>query len=164
MSANDMNSQYWGSRCLAEGSGAPSQGGCASGDSVHQDDQAESRTASSFANGVSGSAAESSAQSQQTQQVYASYPPASAYRSDKNRIVAGLLAIFLGSLGIHKFYLGYNSAGFIMLAVTIIGSIFTLGLAGMVMQVIGIVEGIIYLTQDQQAFDRTYAYGSKEWF
>ena len=90
--------------------------------------------------------------------------PQQVYRSGKDRIVAGLLAILLGGFGIHKFYLGYNSVGFIMLGVSILGSIFTLGLAGMVMWVIGIVEGIIYLTNDQQSFDHTYVYNMKEWF
>lgn len=90
--------------------------------------------------------------------------PRPTYDSGKNHITAGLLAIFLGGLGIHKFYLGCNSVGFIMLGVTILGSIFTLGLAGMVMWVIGVVEGIIYLSKDQETFDRTYVYGMKEWF
>ncbi|MEG0146971.1 MAG: NINE protein, partial [Raoultibacter sp.] len=55
------------------------------------------------------------------------------YVQTKDHVAAGLLAIFLGSLGIHKFYLGYNTAGFIMLAVTTIGSLLTFGLAGAVM-------------------------------
>ncbi len=33
----------------------------------------------------------------------------------KNRIIAGLLAVFLGSLGIHDFYLGYSKRGVIHL-------------------------------------------------
>ena len=35
----------------------------------------------------------------------------------KDHVAAGLLAIFLGVFGVHKFYLGCNQAGFIMLAV-----------------------------------------------
>ena len=50
----------------------------------------------------------------------------------KDHVSAGLLAIFLGVFGIHKFYLGSNQAGFIMLAVSIIGGIFTFGLAAAV--------------------------------
>ena len=84
--------------------------------------------------------------------------------SGKDHVAAGLLAIFLGGVGIHKFYLGYNSVGFIMLGVTILGSIFTLGLAGLVMELIGIIEGIIYLSKDQHTFDWTYVYNVKEWF
>ncbi|MGN0262539.1 MAG: TM2 domain-containing protein [Eggerthellaceae bacterium] len=82
----------------------------------------------------------------------------------KSHVAAGLLAIFLGCFGIHKFYLGYNSTGIIMLAVTVIGSIFSLGLAGMVMGVIALIEGIIYLAMGQVCFDRTYVQNKKEWF
>lgn len=95
---------------------------------------------------------------QQQQQTYRPYV------ASKDHVAAGLLAIFLGSLGIHKFYLGYNTAGFIMLGVTILGSIFTLGIAGAVMGVISLIEGIIYLTKSQGAFDAEYVYGQKEWF
>lgn len=94
----------------------------------------------------------------QTQQGY------SPYVATKDHVAAGLLAIFLGSLGIHKFYLGYNTAGFIMLGVTIIGSLFTLGLAAGVMGLIALIEGIIYLTKNQTAFDAEYVYSHKEWF
>ena len=48
---------------------------------------------------------------------------------EKDHVGAGLLAIFVGPLGIHKFYLGYNDAGFITLAITVVGSICTLGVA-----------------------------------
>ena len=82
----------------------------------------------------------------------------------KDHIAAALLAIFLGTLGIHKFYLGYNQAGFIMLAVSILGSLFTFGLAAMVMSLIAFIEGIIYLVKSQQEFDSIYVYNKKEWF
>ena len=82
----------------------------------------------------------------------------------KDHVAAGLLAIFLGALGIHKFYLGYNTAGFIMLAVTILGSLFTFGLAGGVMWVIGIIEGILYLTKSQSEFEQMYVVNKREWF
>ena len=82
----------------------------------------------------------------------------------KDHVAAGLLAIFLGCLGIHKFYLGYNTPGFIMLAVTVIGSVFSLGIAGLVMLVISVVEGIIYLSKTQTEFERIYVFDHKEWF
>lgn len=73
------------------------------------------------------------------------------------KIAAGLLAIFLGSLGIHKFYLGYSTAGIIMLVI----SLFT---CGAVMAAIGLIEGIIYLTRSDEEFVATYVIGKKEWF
>lgn len=68
-----------------------------------------------------------------------------AAASPKSKIAAGLLAIFPGTLGIHKFYLGYTSAGIIMLLVTLFGSLVLIGPA--VMGVIALIEGIIYLTK-----------------
>ena len=82
----------------------------------------------------------------------------------KDHVSAGLFAVFLGLFGIHKFYLGYNKAGFIMLAMTVIGGICTLGLAAAVIWLIAIVEGIIYLTRSQTDFDRIYVQGQREWF
>ena len=82
----------------------------------------------------------------------------------KNHIAASLLGIFLGSLGIHKFYLGYTREGVIMLLVTILGSLLTLGLSGLAMEVVGIVEGIIYLTKSDEEFYYTYEQGQKPWF
>ena len=79
-------------------------------------------------------------------------------------MAAGLLAIFLGIFGVHKFYLGYNTAGFIMLAITILGSIFTIGVAAGAMWIISIIEGIIYLAKSQSEFDAVYVANKKEWF
>lgn len=102
-----------------------------------------------------------------TQQPYGqSYqqPYAQASSCSKDHVAAGLLAIFLGSLGIHKFYLGYNTPGFIMLAVSVVGSIFSLGLAGLAMVVISIVEGVLYLSKSQTEFEQIYVFNKKEWF
>ena len=87
-----------------------------------------------------------------------------ATQTSKDHVAAGLLGIFLGSLGIHKFYLGYNKPGFIMLAVTVLGSILTFGLAGAIMCLIAFIEGVIYLTKSQSDFERIYVFGQKEWF
>ncbi len=77
----------------------------------------------------------------------------------KEKIPAGVLAILLGSLGIHKFYLGYNKEGLIMLLV----SLLTAGVGAAVMQVIGIVEGVIYLTKSDEDFQNTYVQNYKGW-
>lgn len=95
------------------------------------------------------------------QQPYYQYAPVVA---SKDHVAAGLLAIFLGSLGIHKFYLGYNTAGFIMLAVTILGGLITLGLAAAVMGVIAFIEGILYLVKSQTEFEQIYVFNKREWF
>ena len=76
------------------------------------------------------------------------------------KLVAGILGILIGGLGIHKFVLGYQKEGLTMLLVSVL-SCFTL--AG-VMHVIGIIEGIMYLTKSDEEFVRTYIYGRKGWF
>jgi TM2 domain-containing membrane protein YozV len=82
-------------------------------------------------------------------------------KPDQNqKIAAGICAILLGSLGIHKFILGYTTEGVIMLLLTIL----TCGIAGIVMSVIGIAEGIIYLTKTDQEFIDTYVVNKKGWF
>jgi TM2 domain-containing membrane protein YozV len=77
-----------------------------------------------------------------------------------NRILAGVFGMLLGALGIHKFILGYTSAGIIMLIVTIA----TCGYGGIVMGIIGFVEGIIYLTKSDAEFHRDYVISRKFWF
>ena len=85
--------------------------------------------------------------------------PASAIPST-NRVAAGVLAIVLGSLGIHKFILGRVGAGLVMLLVTLV----TCGWGGLVMNLIGIIEGIIYLTRTEEQFYWEYVVGKKSWF
>ena len=84
--------------------------------------------------------------------------------SPKNHVVAGLLALFLGALGIHKFYLGYNREGVIMLLVTLLGSLLTFGIAAAVMEVIAFIEAIIYFVKSDEDFYYTYELGNKPWF
>ncbi|HSI64710.1 MAG TPA: TM2 domain-containing protein [Candidatus Saccharimonadia bacterium] len=84
--------------------------------------------------------------------------PVTGNKVDKTTV--GICAILLGSLGIHKFLLGFQTEGIIMLVATVV----TCGMAGMVVGVIGIIEGIIYLTMSQEDFDRTYVQGKKKWF
>lgn len=83
---------------------------------------------------------------------------------EKSKIAAGILGLLLGCLGIHKFYLGYTGEGVIMLLVTVVGSFFTCGLSASVMAVIGLVEGIIYLTKSDEEFDAIYVRGRHKWF
>jgi TM2 domain-containing membrane protein YozV len=80
--------------------------------------------------------------------------------ASNKKLAAGLSGIFLGFLGIHKFVLGYTTAGVIMLVVTLV----TCGLGGFVMGIIGLIEGIIYLTKTPEGFQALYIDGRKEWF
>jgi TM2 domain-containing membrane protein YozV len=79
------------------------------------------------------------------------YPKA---QPENKKIIAGVLAIVLGGLGIHKFILGYTQEGIIQLLI---------GLCG-IGYIIGIIEGIIYLTKTDEEFYQTYQVGKKGWF
>ena len=76
------------------------------------------------------------------------------------KIVAGILAIVVGSLGVHKFILGYTTEGLIMLLCTVL----TCGILGIAMSVVGIIEGIMYLTKSDEEFVTTYIQNKKGWF
>jgi TM2 domain-containing membrane protein YozV len=89
-----------------------------------------------------------------------SVPPSTVAARAANKIPAGILGILLGSLGIHKFILGYTRAGLIMLLVTVL----TCGLAAVVFHIIGIIEGILYLCKSDEEFVRVYVDGRREWF
>lgn len=76
------------------------------------------------------------------------------------KVPAGILAILLGTLGIHKFFLGYTKQGVIMLLV----SLLTFGFGAGLMGIIGLIEGILYLTKSDEEFTATYQAGRKGWF
>lgn len=84
-----------------------------------------------------------------------------AYDSSK-KILAGIMGILFGGLGIHKFVLGYTKAGLIMLLCSVLG--FILILPPIVMGIIGFIEGIIYLTKSDADFYATYVANEKQWF
>jgi TM2 domain-containing membrane protein YozV len=65
----------------------------------------------------------------------------------KNKGVAALFGILLGAFGVHKFYLGQPGMGILYLL------LFWTGIPS----IVGLVEGIIYLTMSDQEF--TYKYG-----
>lgn len=87
-------------------------------------------------------------------------PPIASNPRASNKIPAGVCGILLGAFGVHKFILGYTGAGFIMLLV----SLLSCGTVYPVMHIIGLVEGVIYLTKTDDEFVRLYVDGRKEWF
>lgn len=80
------------------------------------------------------------------------------------RLAAGICGILLGSLGVHKFILGYSTEGVITLLVSLVGGFVTCGISTLAMNIIGIVEGIIYLTKSDEEFSQTYILNKKGWF
>ena len=84
--------------------------------------------------------------------------------NESKRILTAVLAILLGSLGVHKFVLGLTTPGIIMLVVTIALGAPTCGIGISVMALIGIIEGIIYLTKTDEEFHQIYEVEKKAWF
>lgn len=96
-------------------------------------------------------------------------PLADAFGGErKNPIVAGLLALFLGGLGVHKFYLGYNQAGVVLLVCTILSWFLSMILIGilplMAIGIIVLIEAILYLVKGEEEFNRIYVEGNRPWF
>lgn len=75
---------------------------------------------------------------------------------ESKRILAGILGIVLGGLGVHRFILGDAPGGIIRIVITFV----TCGIGA----VIGLIEGIIYLTKSDEEFDQIYVQGKKGWF
>ena len=72
------------------------------------------------------------------------------------RMMSGLMGIFLGGFGVHKFVLGYTTEGILQIVITI----FTCGIGS----VIGLIEGILYLTKSDAEFVQTYQVNRRGWF
>ncbi len=68
----------------------------------------------------------------------------------KNKLAAGLLGIFLGGLGIHKFYLGQTGRGILYLV------FFWTGIPA----IIGFIEGIVLIASSDEAFNAKYNGGA----
>ena len=92
-----------------------------------------------------------------TQPTYSTRPV-----SRKSRVAAGLLAIFCGILGFHKFYLGYISAGIIMFLLTFF--LWWTIVVPLAMFLVSIIEGVMYLTKSDEEFQRIYVQSQKDWF
>ncbi|WP_337102845.1 TM2 domain-containing protein [Paenibacillus sp. YIM B09110] len=76
-----------------------------------------------------------------------SQPQYNPYVSEKNKVLAGILAILFGGLGVHKFYLGSIGWGivYVIFSMTFIPAF------------VGIIEGIIYLCTPNDRFQAKYS-------
>ncbi|WP_347172846.1 TM2 domain-containing protein [Polaribacter uvawellassae] len=81
-------------------------------------------------------------------------------KQESKRVISGILGIILGSLGIHKFVLGYTTEGIVMLLLSVV----TCGIGAWLMGLIGLIEGIIYLTKSDEEFIQVYQENKKGWF
>jgi len=68
----------------------------------------------------------------------------------KDKTLAGLLALILGTLGIHRFYLGQTKLGILYIILLFTG----------ISAILGLIDAVLFLTMDQEDFD--YKYNNKE--
>ncbi len=78
-------------------------------------------------------------------------PAPAAVVSDRNKLVAALLAFFIGVLGVHRFYLGRTGSGIVMLvlSITVVGLLLTVPWS--------IIDMIRYLVMSDEEFAARYA-------
>lgn len=88
--------------------------------------------------------------------------PSGSSGKDK-KILAGVMGILFGGLGIHKFILGYTTEAVIQLIVGLVILILSCGALFFIPAIFGLVEGIIYLTKSDEEFERIYIQGRKGW-
>jgi TM2 domain-containing membrane protein YozV len=88
----------------------------------------------------------------------------------EKKLAAGLCGILLGGFGVHKFILGYQNEGIIMLVGYLAAIVITMITCGigfplmLIPAVVGIIEGIMYLTKSDEEFVQTYIVNKKPWF
>ena len=90
------------------------------------------------------------------------------YPQENKKVIAGILSLLFGSLGVHKFVLGYQKEGVILLVATFVGYLTMCIMIGIPILIatgtVGLIEGIIYLTKSDEEFYSIYQQGRKPWF
>lgn len=74
-----------------------------------------------------------------------------AVKGDVSRVTAGVLGIFCGNFGIHRFYMGHTNAGIVYLVVGIVTGTSVSSIAG-------VIDGVIYLLATDDEFNAKYAH------
>lgn len=72
---------------------------------------------------------------------------------ESDRVVVGLLAVFLGLFGAHKFHQGATKLGIMYLLIFWTG----------VPAILGVIEGVIILTTSDEIYEQKYADGAILW-
>lgn len=76
-------------------------------------------------------------------------------KTNKSKVVAGVLALFFGGLGIHKFYLGQIGLGILYVCCTFFGFLL-LFIPTIIIGVIAFVEAIVYFCTSDEEFNNKY--------
>lgn len=126
------------------------------GDDLKKGAEEAAESAKEFANDAAETAKELAGEAKEAVSDFADEAREMFDSQENKKMIAGVLGIVLGSLGIHKFILGYTKEGIIQIVITFV----TCGFGS----IIGLIEGIIYLTKSDEEFYQTYQVGKKPWF
>ena len=80
------------------------------------------------------------------------------------KTTAGVLGIFFGAFGAHKFVLGYKQEGFIYLGVSVVVGAISCGAALFITSTLALVESILLLTKTPEEFKKKYIDTKTPWF
>ena len=80
------------------------------------------------------------------------------------KTTAGILGLFFGAFGAHKFVLGYKKEGFIYLGVSVVVGAITCGAALVITSTLALIESIMLLTKTPEEFKRKYIDMKTPWF
>src|SRR5215203_2608407 len=83
-------------------------------------------------------------------------PPYNKEEVASKKMMCGILGIVLGGFGIHRFLLGDTTGGILRIVIFVV----TCGAGGL----IGLIEGILYLTKSDEQFYQEYIVNKKAWF
>jgi len=112
--------------------------------SYAQQEQQEAQQQYAYNNPTTGSA------SNAFDNVFANGP------SGKSRGIAGLLAILLGFIGLHYFYLNKTTAGVVFLIITILSC----GILGTLVWLVSVIQGVLFFTMTQEEFEQKWVYSN----
>ncbi len=107
------------------------------------------------AEGAKEAAKDFAEEAKETAQEFSDSVKESFNNQENKKVLAGVLAILIGSFGVHKFILGYTKEGILQILLS-----FLCGIGG----IIALIEGIMYLTKSDEEFYQTYQVGRKPWF
>ena len=125
------------------------------GDDLKKGAESAKENAKEFAEDAKETAKEFADEAKETAKEFSDSVKETFNSQENKKVLAGVLAILIGSLGIHKFILGYTKEGILHILLS-----FLCGLGG----IIALIEGIMYLTKSDEEFYQTYQVGKKPWF
>lgn len=117
---------------------------------------------------LKGKAGDLANEAKETAQDFTKNAKETFLKTENKKVLVGVLAILVGGLGVHKFVLGYQKEGFVLLGISLAAYALSCVIIGLffiwIPPVVGLIEGIVYLTKSNEEFYQTYQVNKKTWF